>query len=95
VVESTKPEAQPDVDAAEGVAGARGVPDSVDGHRQALRRRLGRRPDLLREWVRLRSPVRENRTPGSMQGALGNRRPYCDGTGSVVRSTKSLAKLGT
>jgi hypothetical protein len=26
----------------------------------------------------LKSPVRENRTPGSVQGASGNRRSYCD-----------------
>jgi hypothetical protein len=28
--------------------------------------------------VSLRSPVRANRTPGSVRGALGNRRPYLD-----------------
>jgi len=34
--------------------------------------------------------VRENRTPGSVQGALGNRCPYCDGeretTHSIVKN---------
>jgi len=29
--------------------------------------------------VSLRSPVRENRTPGSARGAPGNRCPYLDG----------------
>ena len=34
-----------------------------------------------RRWKRvwLKSPVRENRTPGSVRGASGNRRPYRDG----------------
>src|SRR5260370_10078524 len=31
---------------------------------------------LRRKRVRLKSPVRENRTPGSVRGALGNRCPY-------------------
>ena len=33
----------------------------------------------LRQRVSLRSPVRKNRTPGSVRGASGNRRPYRDG----------------
>ena len=33
----------------------------------------------LRKRVSLRSPVRKNRTPGSVRGASGNRRPYRDG----------------
>ena len=32
----------------------------------------------LRKRVSLRSPVRKNRTPGSVRGASGNRRPYRD-----------------
>jgi hypothetical protein len=34
----------------------------------------------MRERVGLKSPVRENRPPGSVRGAPGNRRPYRDGT---------------
>ena len=33
----------------------------------------------MRERVVVKSPVRKNRTPGSVRGALGNRRPYLDG----------------
>ena len=32
----------------------------------------------MRERVNLKSPVRENCTPGSVRGASGNRRPYLD-----------------
>jgi hypothetical protein len=32
----------------------------------------------MRERVDLKSPVRENRPPGSVRGAPGNRRPYRD-----------------
>ena len=32
----------------------------------------------MRERVGLKSPVRENCTPGSVRGASGNRRPYRD-----------------
>jgi transposase len=32
----------------------------------------------MRERVNLKSPVRENRSPGSVRGAPGNRRPYLD-----------------
>ena len=38
----------------------------------------------LRKRVSLRSPVRENRTPGSVRGASGNRRPYRDGAKKSV-----------
>jgi hypothetical protein len=43
----------------------------------------------LRKRVSLRSPVRENRTPGSVRGASGNRRPYRD-----VRQAKLGASCG-
>ena len=33
---------------------------------------------LMRKRVLLKSPVRENRTPGSVRGALSNRCPYRD-----------------
>jgi hypothetical protein len=33
----------------------------------------------MRKRVSLKSPVRENRSPGSVRGAPGNRRPYRDG----------------
>jgi hypothetical protein len=45
----------------------------------------------MRERVDLKSPVRENRPPGSVRGAPGNRRPYRDfGTkfGTKVRFVK-------
>jgi hypothetical protein len=32
----------------------------------------------MRERVDLKSPVRDNRPPGSVRGAPGNRRPYRD-----------------
>ena len=37
----------------------------------------------MRERVDLKSPVRENRPPGSVRGAPGNRRPYRDITITV------------
>ena len=43
----------------------------------------------MRERVDLKSPVRENRPPGSVRGASGNRRPYLDkskGVGVLGRS---------
>jgi hypothetical protein len=43
----------------------------------------------MRERVDLKSPVRENRPPGSVRGALGNQRPYRD-----VRFGKSGASEG-
>jgi len=36
----------------------------------------------------LKSPVRENRTPGSVRGAPGNRRPYLD-TVSIIGVVKT------
>ena len=33
---------------------------------------------VVRERVAVKSPVRENRPPGSVRGAPGNRRPYRD-----------------
>jgi hypothetical protein len=33
---------------------------------------------VVRERVVVKSPVRENRPPGSVRGAPGNRRPYRD-----------------
>ena len=33
---------------------------------------------VMRKRVFMKSPVRENRTPGSVRGASGNRRPYRD-----------------
>src|SRR5262249_48160565 len=42
----------------------------------------------LRQRVSLRSPVRKNRTPGSVRGASGNRRPYRDGAKSVEGQPK-------
>jgi hypothetical protein len=40
----------------------------------------------MRERVDLKSPVRENRPPGSVRGASGNRRPYLDGAGQARSS---------
>ena len=34
--------------------------------------------------VGLKSPVRENCTPGSVRGALGNQRPYLDNLPAIV-----------
>jgi RNA-directed DNA polymerase len=45
----------------------------------------------LRKRVLLKSPVRENRTPGSVRGPLGNWRPYRDGaerTGNAPKTGK-------
>jgi len=38
----------------------------------------------MRERVDLKSPVRENRPPGSVRGAPGNRRPYRDITITIT-----------
>lgn len=38
----------------------------------------------MRVRIDLKSPVREYRTPGSVRGASGNRRPYLD---SVINRT--------
>jgi len=40
----------------------------------------------MRERVDLKSPVREYRSPGSVRGAPGNRRPYLDGHRFVHRN---------
>jgi hypothetical protein len=47
----------------------------------------------MRERVDLKSPVRENRPPGSVRGAPGNRRPYRDIT-ITVRFVKLCASGG-
>ena len=39
---------------------------------------------VVRERVAVKSPVRENRPPGSVRGAPGNRRPYRDPTRQFV-----------
>jgi hypothetical protein len=44
------------------------MPTSLQGIAKRMRKRV---------W--LKSPVRENRTPGSVRGASGNRRSYRDG----------------
>ena len=59
----------------------------------------------MRERVDLKSPVRENRLPGSVRGAPGNRRPYRDnladqprpgayfnGSGAMVRGKSDRAR---
>ena len=43
----------------------------------------------MRERVDLKSPVRENRPPGSVRGAPGNRRPYRD-----IRITITIRRRG-
>ena len=43
----------------------------------------------MRERVNLKSPVRENRPPGSVRGAPGNRRPYRDITVRFVKLCES------
>ena len=50
----------------------------------------------MRERVDLKSPVREYRPPGSVRGALGNRRPYLDKveSGKLVRSEKACVSEG-
>jgi hypothetical protein len=46
----------------------------------------------LRKRVSLRSPVRKNRTPGSVRGASGNRRPYRDGArGAKEKTQKAIS----
>jgi hypothetical protein len=40
----------------------------------------------VRKRVSLRSPVRKNRTPGSVRGASGNRRPYRDASAHKTRA---------
>jgi len=41
----------------------------------------------MRERVDLKSPVREYRSPGSVRGASGNRRPYLDKGGNQKADT--------
>ena len=52
----------------------------------------------LRKRVSPRSPVRKNRTPGSVRGASGNWRPYRDGCAGTDRhggqECKSLTAQG-
>ena len=47
-----------------------------------------------RERVNTKSPVREYRPPGSVRGALGNRRPYLDKTAIRKRGNRRL-ELGS
>jgi len=42
----------------------------------------------MRERVDLKSPVRENRPPGSVRGAPGDRRPY---RGIPIKGAESVA----
>jgi len=44
----------------------------------------------LRKRVSSRSPVRKNRTPGSVRGASGNRRSYRDGSVSEDQAIFSV-----
>jgi len=46
----------------------------------------------LRERVFLKSPVRENRTPGSVRGRLGNWPSYRDAEGKGVTVSWTLAE---
>jgi len=46
----------------------------------------------MRERVDLKSPVRENRPPGSVRGAPGNWRPYRD---CATKCTRKISKLQT
>jgi hypothetical protein len=47
----------------------------------------------MRERVDLKSPVRENRPPGSVRGAPGNRRPYLDKKKRKWRSRRRRRKF--
>jgi len=47
----------------------------------------------VRKRVLLKSPVRENRTPGSVRGPLGNWRSYRDGRFIDERESKSPSRL--
>jgi hypothetical protein len=44
----------------------------------------------IAEAVSSRSPVRKNRTPGSVRGALGNWRPYRDDVEGILETCKVL-----
>ncbi len=48
----------------------------------------------MRERVDLKSPVRENRPPGSVRGAPGNRRPYRDKIASLVPLATGFTRSG-
>ena len=47
----------------------------------------------MRERVDLKSPVRENRPPGSVRGAPGNRRPYRDFSAKFVALGQALVSF--
>lgn len=44
------------------------------------------------ERVMMKSPVRENRPPGSVRGAPGNRRPYRDPPDNGVQMVRLTAR---
>ena len=46
----------------------------------------------MRERVSVKSPVRENRPPGSVRGAPGNRRPYRDRICHLLLPTRALRR---
>ena len=48
----------------------------------------------MRERVDLKSPVRENRPPGSVRGAPGNRRPYRDKQKTLAPPRRPRAVFG-
>ena len=48
----------------------------------------------MRERVDLKSPVRENRPPGSVRGAPGDRRPYRDSRITIAVSFGKLCESG-
>src|ERR1019366_7367900 len=52
--------------------------------------KLANLPAGDRQRVRLKSPVREYRPPGSVRGAPGNRRPYLDNVECRVRKPGSI-----
>jgi hypothetical protein len=49
----------------------------------------------MRERVDLKSPVRENRPPGSVRGASGNRRPYRDSESKSKSEPVQLMRKNT
>lgn len=48
----------------------------------------------MRERVGVKSPVRENRSPGSVRGAPGNRRPYRNPQAAYPAGRRALTSLG-
>jgi len=48
----------------------------------------------MRKRVFLKSPVRENRTPGSVRGRLGNWPSYRDAKGKGVAVRRGLKEAG-